>query len=107
MGVFASPGGHREVPHQNLARESESSARVAAHVPRGHSEKETLGKPAAVQPTLSSCPFTSCRTLPLAGTKAEPRAVSLQGQSGEAGVQGALYTPGHCRGSPSHLAESS
>lgn len=81
MGLFARPGGHKEVPHQNPARESESSARVAARVPRGGSEKETLGRPAAMQPTLSSCPSTSCGTFPLAGTKAEPRAVSLQGQS--------------------------
>ena len=107
LGAFARPGGHKEVPHQNLARESESSARVAACVPHGGSEKETLGRPAATQPTLSSCPSTSCGTFPLAGTKAEPRAVSLQGQSGDIGVQGALYTPGHCHGSPSHLAESS
>ena len=105
LGSLCQSQGHREVPHQNLAREPESSARVA--VPGGGSEKETLGKPTATQPALSSCPVTSCGTLLLAGTEAEPRAISLQGDSGEAGVQGALYTPGHGHGTPSHLAESS
>lgn len=44
-------------------------------------------------------PFTSCRTLPLAGTKAEPRAVSSPGTEWRSRGSGAQATPGHCRGS--------